>query len=94
MNTLKASVSHHAREVEELAADPALAVEYMKVAIESLGKPDERGGALLALQAIEEAFGGLSEIAAKAGVSRESLTREGIAFTDTPSGMQDILRAS
>lgn len=66
----------------------------MKAAIESLGKPDERGGASLALRAIEEAFGGLSEIAAKAGVSRESLIREGVAFAETPSGMPDILRAS
>lgn len=91
MNTFNASVSHHDREVEELAGDPALAVEYMKVAVEALSKPDERGGALLGLRAIEEAFGGLSEIATMAGVSREWLIREGIAVTDTTSGMPGFL---
>jgi DNA-binding phage protein len=94
MITPTPSVSHHEREVEELAADPALAVEYMKVAMQSLSKPDERGAALLALRAIAEAFGGLSEIAAMAGVSRELLSQEGVAVADTPSGLPDIRQAS
>ena len=66
----------------------------MKVAVEALDKPDQRGAALLALSAIEQAFGGFSEIAARAGVSRELLIREGVWVTETPSGTPDILRAS
>jgi len=68
-------VSHHAREVEELRADPELAVEYLKVSMESLSNPEERAGALLSLRAVAEAYGGLGAVAAQAGISRESLYR-------------------
>ena len=38
MNRLKGVVSHHDREVAELGADRDLAVEHLRVAIESLGR--------------------------------------------------------
>lgn len=69
------AVSHHQREVEELRTDPELAVEYLKVSMESLNNPEERAGALLSLRAVAEAYGGLGAVAAQAGISRESLYR-------------------
>jgi probable addiction module antidote protein len=75
MTKLRGAVSHHDREVAELRADHELAVEYLKVAMEALDNPDERGGALLALRTVAEAYGGLGAVAAEAGISRESLYR-------------------
>jgi probable addiction module antidote protein len=72
---LKAAVSHHEREVAELRADRELAVEYLRAAMESIDNPDDRAGALLALRAVAEAYGGLSSVASQAGISRESLYR-------------------
>lgn len=69
------AVSHHKLEVAELKADPELAVEYLKVAMESLDDPDDRSAGLLALRTVAEACGGLSAIAAEAGISREALYR-------------------
>lgn len=70
-----AAVSHHEREVAELRADPELAVEYLKAAMESLDDPEDRAAGLLALRTVAEAYGGLGAIAADAGISRESLYR-------------------
>ena len=70
-----AAISHHEREVAELRADRELAVEYLKVAMESLDDPDDRAAGLLALRTIAEAYGGLGAVAAEAGISRESLYR-------------------
>ncbi len=70
-----AAVSHHEREVAELRADPELAVEYLKAAMESLDNPDDRAVGLLALRTVAEAYGGLGAIATDAGISRESLYR-------------------
>jgi probable addiction module antidote protein len=72
---LTAAGSHHAREVAELRADPELAVEYLKAAMESLDNPDDRAAGLLALRTVAEAYGGLGAVAAEAGISRESLYR-------------------
>lgn len=71
----KAAVSHHQREVEELRADPGLAIEYLKAAMESLDDPDDRAAGLLALRTVAEACGGLGSVAAEAGISREALYR-------------------
>lgn len=75
MKNKAAGASHHLREVAELRADHDLAVEYLKVAMESLDDPDDRGGGLIALRTIAEAYGGLGAVAAEAGISRESLYR-------------------
>lgn len=75
MKNIIGAVSHHEREVEELRADRELAVEYLKVSMESLNIPEERAGALLSLRAVAEANGGLGAVAAQAGISRESLYR-------------------
>jgi len=70
-----AGVSHHAREIEELREDREYAVTLLQVALESLDDPEERGGGLLAIRAVAEAYGGLGAVAAQAGISRESLYR-------------------
>ncbi len=75
MTNLKAVVSHHDREVAELAADRELTVACLKAAMESLDDPDDRAGGLLALRTVAEAYGGLGMVAAQAGISRESLYR-------------------
>lgn len=75
MSKSKAAVSHHERELAELRADHALAVEYLKAAMESLDDPEDRAAGLLALRTIAEAYGGLAAVAAEAGISRESLYR-------------------
>ena len=75
VSALRGTVSHHDREVAELAADPELMVAYLKAAMEALDNPDERAGGLLALRTVAEASGGLGKVAAQAGVSRESLYR-------------------
>ncbi len=68
-------VSHHEREVTELGSDRDLAVEYLRVAIESLDNPGDRAAGLLTLRSVAEAYGGLAMVAAEAGISRESLYR-------------------
>ena len=75
MSRISGAVSHHQREVSELAGDRDLAVEYLKAAMEALDNPDERAGGLLALRTVAEAYGGLGAMAREAGISRESLYR-------------------
>lgn len=75
VSKLKGVVSHHEAEVAELRADRELAVEYLKVAMESLDNPDDRSAGLLALRTVAEAYGGLGAVATEAGISRESLYR-------------------
>lgn len=75
MSKFKGTVSHHEAEIAELRADRALAVEYLKAAMESLDDPDDRAAGLLALRTVAEAYGGLGVVAAEAGVSRETLYR-------------------
>jgi probable addiction module antidote protein len=72
---LKAGSPYHEWEVKLLRSDPELAVEYLKAALESLDSPDERGGSLLMLRALAEAYGGMAKVAGEAGISRESLYR-------------------
>jgi probable addiction module antidote protein len=69
------SVSHTEETIKELRADRQFAVEYLKVALEELGDPDNRAAGLLALRDVAEAYGGLGAVAAQAGISREALYR-------------------
>lgn len=66
---------HDETVVEMLRNDPNFAGEYLHAAFEQL---DEEGGEaafLAALRHIVETRGGMSEVARKAGLSRESLYR-------------------
>ena len=75
MSKLRSVVSHHKAEVAEWRADRELAVEYLKVVMESLDDPNDRAAGLLALRTVAEAYGGLGAVASEAGISRESLYR-------------------
>jgi probable addiction module antidote protein len=75
MYKLVGAVPYHEWEIKQLRSNPELAVECLKPALESLNSPDERGGSLLTLRSLAEAYGGLGAVAAKAGISRESLYR-------------------
>lgn len=71
----KASVSHTEETIQELRADRALAVEYLREAMAELDDPNNRAAGLLALRDIASAYGGLGAIAVEAGISREALYR-------------------
>jgi probable addiction module antidote protein len=75
MKKLPAVVSHDERSIEELREDRGYAIAFLQIAMESLDNPEERGGALLSIRAVAEAYGGLGAVAAQAGISRESLYR-------------------
>jgi probable addiction module antidote protein len=75
MKKFPAGVSHDERSIEELRDDRGYAVAFLQLAMESLDNPKERGGALLSIRAVAEAYSGLGAVAAQAGISRESLYR-------------------
>ena len=70
MSRLKAAVSHRARLIEELRADPKLARAYLAAAIED----DDPRILLSALRTVVEARG-MARVAETAGIPRESLYR-------------------
>ena len=72
---LKGVASFDDWEREQLRNDRELAIEYLRAALESLSVPEERGGALLALRSVAEAYGGLGVVAKQAGISRVALYR-------------------
>ena len=75
MKRFAAGVSYDDWEIDRFRKDRDLAIECLNVALESLNSPEERGGSLLTLRALAEAYGGLAKVAADAGISRESLYR-------------------
>jgi len=68
----KASISHDESMVKQLRANPDLAAEYLKAALEDTEEPRVL---LMALRHIAEAHGGVAKIAKAAGIERESLYR-------------------
>lgn len=69
------SRSHDEAVIEMIHNDPAFAEEYLRAAFEQLDEEGGEAGFLMALRHLVEARGGMAEIAAKAGLSRESLYR-------------------
>lgn len=68
----KKSISHDEALIRELRDDPDFAVEYLKAAMADQAEPRVL---LIALRQITEARGGITKIAKKAGMERESLSR-------------------
>ncbi len=68
---MKFAKDHDKALVAELHADPALAREYLRSALE---ESEDTAVLLLALRRIAEAYG-MADVAAKAGMKRESLYR-------------------
>ena len=75
MTKYKNAILHDEYEIQELKADREFAMLYLKEAMAALNDPNERGAGLLAIRSIAQAYGGLTEIAKVAGLSRESLYR-------------------
>src|SRR5437899_11861337 len=67
----KPSLSHDTAVVEQLRADPKLAAEYLRAALEEIEEP---AVLLIALRHIADADG-LAKVAKAAGIQRESLYR-------------------
>jgi probable addiction module antidote protein len=67
----KASVSHDEVIIRQLRKNPALAAEYLRSAMDESEEPAE---ILLALRHVAEAYG-MAQVAAEAGIKRESLYR-------------------
>lgn len=65
------AIDHGKALIVELRADPELAREYVRAALE---ESDEPGVLLLALRRVAEAYG-MNDVAARAGMKRESLYR-------------------
>jgi probable addiction module antidote protein len=68
----KSAASHDDAVIRELKADPDLAAEYLRAALEDT---DEPRVLLVALRRVAEATGGVARVAKAAGVERESLYR-------------------
>jgi len=66
------SRSHHEAMVEKLRADPDMAVEYIRAAIEE--NADEPAALMVAIRRVAEAHG-MQHVAEAAEVNRESLYR-------------------
>lgn len=73
MNT-QASRSHDVTVVEMLKEDPEFADAYLSAALEESGQPGGQQALLTALRHIAEAQG-ISSVAERAGIPRESLYR-------------------
>ncbi len=70
MKRIRAAVSHRERLIEELRADPRLAADYLKAAID-----DEDPRVLLAALRTVVEVRGMARMAEKAKIPRESLYR-------------------
>lgn len=70
----KASRPHDEAVLELLREDPAFADEYLSTALDEAGEPGGREALLAALRHIAEAQG-MSAVAERAGIPRESLYR-------------------
>jgi probable addiction module antidote protein len=64
--------SHEDSVIERLRQEPAFAAAYLKAAID---ETDEPRVLLIALRRIAQARGGISKVARRAGIERESLHR-------------------
>ncbi len=71
MNVDKARVRHDEALARDLRADPALAAEYLRAAMEEVEEP---AVLLVALRHVAETYG-MAGVARKAGIKRESLYR-------------------
>ncbi len=71
---MNATQAHDDSVVEMLKADPELADLYLAVALEEVNQPGGQGALLAALRHFAETQG-MAAVAARAGMSRESLYR-------------------
>jgi|GEM_PF-4590449 len=75
MKKLVRAVSHHESEVKELRKDRKLATACATLAVNGLNDSKTRGGCLLQLQYLAEAFRGINAVARKSGIRPATLRR-------------------
>ena len=85
------TASHRQKVTERLRAHPKLAAAYVQAAIDA----GDQAALLLALRTVAEARGGMSVIAEKSGLKRESVSRA-LSATGNPrlSSLNAILSAA
>ena len=85
------TASHRKQVIERLRARPKLAAAYVQAAIDA----GNQGALLLALRTVAEARGGMSMVAEKTGLKRESVSRA-LSVTGNPrlSSLTAILSAA
>ena len=85
------TASHRQKVIERLRERPKLAAAYVQAAVEA----GDQAALLLALRTVAEARGGMSMIAAKTGLKRESVSRA-LSATGNPrlSSLSAILAAA
>lgn len=67
--------SHDEKTIEMIRKDPEFGVLYLRMALAEIDEPAGEAIFLRALRRVIEARGGMTEVARKAGLSRESLYR-------------------
>lgn len=86
-----ASASHRQQVIKRLSGRPKLAAAYVQAAIDA----GDQAALLLALRTVAEASGGMSAIAAKTGLRRESVSRAlGAGGNPRLSSLTAILEAA
>lgn len=73
MKKASSSVSHHDAVVQMLRENPQDAQLYLQVALEEIYEEQSVGAFMIALRRVIEARGGIGEIAARSGLSRQQL---------------------
>ena len=89
MKAIKTSRPHDEAVIEMLKNDPDFANEYLAVALEEADQPGGQQALLSALRHIAEAQG-MTAVAERAGMSRESLYRESLYRALGPRGNPTI----
>lgn len=75
MNDVTGTERYDAMVIEMSRKDPVFAAAYLRIALEEIDEPGGEQAFLVALRHVVEARGGMTEIARRAGLSRESLYR-------------------
>lgn len=85
------TASHRQKVIERLRSRPKLAAAYVQAAIDA----GDQAALLLALRTVAEARGGMSMVAEKTGLKRESVSRA-LSATGNPrlSSLNAILSAA
>lgn len=81
MKSFPRDVSHQESLLRELRENPSLAAEYFELAIQALSTKEESVAGLIALTAVQDALGGLKDLASKA--------RAGVPIFDTAAEYHD-----
>lgn len=95
MNKKVGSVDHDASVVDFIRETPGYAQIYLQTALEEIYEEGGVGAFLTALRQVVDAQGGIGEISAKSGLSREQLYRTlSVNGNPTLKSLTEITRAA